>query len=159
MPRNLDDKAIREFWDERASRRGGPVELFSFAVCLGAGAGGMPPARTGVAYVAAGTLWFETVPTNATIMGLGTGGEREGTEAFEFGIPLDDVARVDIVSEKAARGYASGKMKAGLPPALSALESFFSPRVMMLTLRDGSATFLELAKEKEFLGFFKGRSG
>jgi hypothetical protein len=156
---NSGDKAIREFWEKRAELRGGAVELYSFAVYLDGGDGGIPRSRTGVAYLAGGSLWFETVPANATVLGFGTGGAREGTEPFEAGIPLGDIAGVQAVYEKAAREFILGKGKKSAPRALSFLEAFFAVRVLMFSLRDGSAVFLDLAKEREFLDFFRRRSG
>ncbi len=146
---NTGGDEIREFWKNVAEKRGGEASSISYGRYLGRT--GEPAERdfTGLVYIAAGRLWFETVESRSTFFGfLAPDGPLSAKyEPLEFCIPLGDVAGADRVSFADAR--AAMKLKgSGRPPRpLGPLAAFFVRSVLRVALRDGGSVYFEAAED------------
>lgn len=152
MAMRLEKAEIEEYWRKTGERRGGEVGCRSFGRYIGKSGEGEARDLTGLLYAAADCLWFETISSPKTIMGiplsLGRGVEEE---PFEARFPLSDIEAASLVSLRDAVACVRGKLDASRLRPLSFLGNFFDSPALQLKLRDGASAFLESSRGKEIV--------
>ncbi|GEM_PF-2547785 len=150
---------IREFWKTVAEKRGGEASSISYGRYLGRS--GEPAGRdfTGLVYVAAGRLWFETVESKSSFFGfLAPDGPLSAKyEPLELVIPLDDVAGADRVSFADARAAMKPSGSGRAPRPLGPIAAFFVRSVLRVALKDGGSVYFEAAEDAKLAAALSGK--
>lgn len=151
MAKGLTDAAVEEFWAEVAKRRGGQASVRSFGRYLGVSGSGGLSESSGLVYLAAGSLWFESVESPKKIMGflLSTGGE--AAEPFEAGYAFGDIAGAGLVGSRDACACVRGRFGPERLKPFGFPESLFGDPAIQLKLRDGISVFIEASRHKGLL--------
>jgi len=142
------ERDLTTFWRGIGERRGGEVGFRSFATYAGRSGDG-PAGLTGLLYRVGDRFWFEDFERDSWLLRILP--PRRPFAKTELSFERGAVTDVRIVS----RGTAYRCLRGSLPPAAAAplgrVGRLFSTPVVQVTLDDGSALFLEIMREREFL--------
>ena len=137
-----------EFWKGVEARRGGPVTWSSFATLLGRPGGGRQE-LAGLLYVVSGTAYFEDFEKDSWLGKLVTGGKK--FQKTELTFALGEVEQVKAVSRGAAAACVAGITPPDALREAPRLAQWFSPPVLQVSMRDGTALFLDLMERRAFI--------
>jgi len=145
-----DDGKVREFWEKVREKRGGEATIRAFGRYLGNSGDGRVADRSGLVYLAAGKLWFETVETQAKIFGFPLpGDDARKSEPIEFGIDLGEVESAAVVGLRDAIACVNGKFASSSLKPIGFWGGFFDTGALQVKLRDGTSVFVEASKDRE----------
>jgi hypothetical protein len=145
-----DNDKVGEFWNKVREKRGGEATVRAFGRYLGRSGDGLITERSGLVYLAAGKLWFETVETQAKIFGIPLpDDEKRRSEPIDFGIGLDEIESAGVVGLKDALACVNGKYDSANLKPLGFWGGFFDTGVLQVKLRDGTSVFVEASKDRE----------
>jgi hypothetical protein len=139
-----------EFWRATAAKRGGEIGLFTFATLLGK-SGDQPLNLPGLLYTVADAVWFEDFERDnwlARVMG-----GRQKYEKTELRFLKGEVAFTRPVSRGTAARCIAGVVSPDATRALSPLARLFSTPAAQVSLKDGSALFIEVLLLKELFAW------
>ena len=141
-----------EFWQNTGEKRGGTVELFTFATLLGRSGDGIL-GLPGLLYTVGDFVWFEDFERDNWLSRIL--GARQKYEKTELSFARTEVAFTRVVSRGAAYRCIVGKAAPSSLGSLSPLVQFFISHAVQIGLQDSSSVFFEIMKEEEvrkFLG-------
>ncbi len=150
--------ALRAFWKGRGEKRGGQVELYSYATYIGRAGGNFLHKRSGLLYACAARFWFESVASDDSLFGFIIKGSTQPAAPLELDFSVEEIEGAQLVPEQLAESLcamdAQGLADFGEIEGLGKKSGlFFSNRALMFTLADGRREFFQLTREKEFLEF------
>lgn len=153
-----EKRTVEEFWNAIRDKRGGEATVRAFGRYLGRSGDGRISDRSGLIYLAAGTLWFESVETQAKLFGFpmpGAGNSKY--EPMELGIGLGEIEGAAVVGLRDALACVKGAFESSNLKPIGFLGGFFDTGVLQMKLRDGSAIFVEASKDKELAEILGGK--
>jgi hypothetical protein len=158
MAKGFSEEEVLEFWKGIGEKRGGETSIRSFGKYLGRAGDGKSSAKTGLLYLAADSLWFETIDSPATFFGFAfPGGESKNRyEPFELEISLAEIEGAVSVGLSEALACVRGKRTSWNIRPLGFWGGFFDARTLQLKLRDGNSLFFEASRDKEIKAMLDG---
>jgi hypothetical protein len=147
----MDEAAIRDFWNGVAAKRGGVASLASYCTYLGRSGEKAEGEPSGLIYLAAGKLWFETVESPPTLFGFPMPQALAGDayQPMEICLALGGIKGAVLVGYRDAMGaIASEGPWLPLKP-LGLLGGFFGRTVLQILPKEGPSEFFEAVRARE----------